>query len=134
MITVFETFKQDDIEWLTKYKLNSDNIRYYYLKQAKFSNNSNETLIPQKLTDTWDGYDDLLFVKNRGKTIDYFEGFVKSCWDALYKKAAYKGLTKHAAVKKLVEERMKKIGLDLNLIIKSYSFEKSILYIKYEIL
>lgn len=131
MKTNFNDFLNENDEWLTKYKLQSDNIRFYYIQKALNSEPSNEKVIINKLTDTWDGYDDLVFVKNRNSHIDYYEGFVQSCWDALYQKEEYKNLSKDDAVEKLVSERMSLIGKDLDLIIDDYYFKNSILYIKY---
>jgi hypothetical protein len=131
MITIFKIFEKND--WLNKYDLPSDNIRYYYLYNEVHSNIKNDIVKINKLTDTWDGYDDLLFVKNRGTYIDYYEGFVDSCWDAIYSKPEYVGLNKKEAVDKLVNDRIIKISNDLNIKILYYTFKKSILYIKFQI-
>jgi len=50
---------------------------------------------------------------------------------ALYNKPEYSKLNKNDAIKKLVDERMTKIGNDLKLKIDYYTYKKSILYIKY---
>jgi len=126
MITTFNLFEN----WTNKYDLPSDNIRYYYISKELNNTPSEDIVNIFKLTDTWDGYDDLLFVRNRKTYIDYYEGFVDACWIALYNKPEYQGLSKADAVKKLVEDRMTKIITDLNLIIDYYIFEDSILYIK----
>lgn len=131
-ITKFNEFHNNDDEWLSKYALPSDNIRYRYIQIAKSSEPSDEIVNYRKLTDIWDGYDDLVFVRNRDTHIDFYEGFVDSCWVELYKKPGYYKLSRTDAIDKLINDRFKKIANDLNLTIAEYTFDKRVLYVKFE--
>lgn len=124
----------DDLysSWINYCNLPSDNIRYFYIKNALSDEISNEQPNLKKLVDTWDGYDDLVFVKNRGNFVDYYEGFVQSCWSAIYDKKEYSGLTKVQIIEKLVNDRMSKIAKDLGLKITEFYFKKSILFIRFK--
>ena len=106
----------------------SDNIRFYYIQKAIYEP-TEEKVVLKKLTDTWDGYDDLVFVENDGNDIIFYEGFVKSCWDSLFLKDEYKGLSKDDAVNKMIEERFTRISNDLGLKIHDYIFDGKILKI-----
>ncbi len=125
-LKLFEEYKRD--EWLTKYNLPSDNIRFYYIQKAIYEPTGEKVNI-KKLTDTWDGYDDLVFVENDGDDIIFYEGFVKSCWDSLFMKEEYKGLSKDEAVQKMIKDRFARISNDLGLDIKEYTFDGEILEI-----
>lgn len=108
----------------------SDRIRLDYLKNAIDSKISNEQPSANKLKDTYDGYDDLTIVYNRGTYIDYYEGFVQSCWVGFYNKEEYKGLNKTEIVDKFISDRFSKIAKLLNYKIVDYDFKNSILHIK----
>ena len=130
-IKLYEQYNKE--EWLTKYDLPSDNIRYYYIQKALYSEEDNSILDIKKLTDTWDGYDDLVFVKKQGDIITFYEGFVPECWKALYMKDEYKGLSKSEAVEKMVNERFRKIANDLNIEILDYIFNGYYLKINFKV-
>jgi hypothetical protein len=125
-IKLFEEYNKQ--EWITKYNLPSDNIRYYYIQKAKYEPTDEKVEI-KKLTDTWDGYDDLVFVENDNDKIIFYEGFVKSCWDSLFMKDEYKGLSKDEAVQKMIDGRFTRIADDLDLIIEDWNFDGKILRI-----
>jgi len=114
--------------WLTKYSLPSDNIRFYYIQKALYEPTEEKVDI-KKLTDTWDGYDDLVFVENNGDSIIFYEGFVKSCWDSLFMKEEYRGLSKEEAVQKMIDDRFTRISNDSGITIEDYSFDGKILKI-----
>lgn len=125
-LKLYEEYTKD--EWITKYKLPSDNIRFYYIQKALYEPKEEKVDI-KKLTDTWDGYDDLVFTENDGNDIIFYEGFVKSCWDSLFMKDEYNGLSKEEAVQKMIDERFTRISNDLGLNLKEYSFDGKILKI-----
>ena len=125
-LKLYEEYKRD--EWVTKYSLPSDNIRFYYIQKALYEPTEKKVDI-KKLTDTWDGYDDLVFVESNGDSIVFYEGFVKSCWDSLFMKEEYKGLSKEEAVQKMIDDRFTRISNDLGLTIEDYSFDGKILKI-----
>jgi hypothetical protein len=124
-----KSFEGYQIAYERIFQYESDNSRLYSLREALLKGVTDEQVVMSMLTDTWDGYDDLSFVADRGDYIDYYEGFVQSCWDGVYIKQEYKGLSKSDAVEKMVDERFSKIAAHLNLKIKSWSFKKSVLHI-----
>lgn len=129
---VYHMIKKFIIE---SYNYISDNIRDQHIKNALNSEIDNTPIDKKRLTDTWDGYDDLTVVKKiDDKTLVYYEGFVKSCWNGLFSKPEYKGLKKDEAVRKLVEDRIAEIAKNNGLEILEYFFKSNILTIKLEIL
>jgi hypothetical protein len=115
----------------------SDRIRYDYLKSAISSEPTDAEPDMNALRAVGMGldgypdkeYDDLTFVaKRKDGTIDYWEGFVKSCWDGLFGKPEYKGLKKKEAVDKMVKDRMIPMAGDLGLELASYEYKPNALH------
>ena len=79
-----------------------------------------------KLIDDWDGYDDQVYIQNniQNNEIIFWEGWVNSCWEALYLKYEYKGLSKTEAIEKFIKERFTKITEEFNLSIIKYDYFK----------
>ena len=79
-----------------------------------------------QLIDDWDGYDDQVYIQNNLKNNEFifWEGWVDSCWDALYIKPQYEGLNKIDAIEKVITERFPRIGEEFGYIIKDYNYFK----------
>ena len=76
------------------------------------------------LLDTWDGYKWQTYIQNdlKNNKIIYWEGWVKECWDAVYNKPNYKGLSKTDVISKIVKERFPLIAKDLNMKIIDFDY------------
>ncbi len=67
------------------------------------------------LLDPHDGYDKQTYIQYSNGEITYWEGWSSYCWESLYDKPEYKGLSKEAAIEKVISERlipsMEELGL-----------------------
>jgi hypothetical protein len=115
-----------------QFQYSSDELRYNEIINAlKYKEedffNDNETAFEEDLLDTeW-----LTIVIPKKDYIDYYELFVQSCWDALFQKEEYKGLSKKQAVIKLVNERFSEIAKKAGVSIGGYSFNNNILNVRF---
>jgi hypothetical protein len=74
------------------------------------------------LLDDWDGYDDQVYIQNKGESIVFWEGWVSSCWEAAFKKPQYKGLKKSEVIDKIIDERFPRIAEEFGMEIIDYGF------------
>jgi len=76
------------------------------------------------LLDPWDGYEYQTYIQNdlENNQIVYWEGWSKQCWDSLYAKPEYHGLSKPKAIVKSITERFPKIAADLGLHVGGYDY------------
>ena len=88
------------------------------------------------LLDDWDGYDDQVYIQNKldNNTIIFYEGWVDSCWSAVYNKPQYKGMTKKQVIKDIITNRFPRIGEEFNMTIKDYGYINDDGYIMYVVL
>jgi hypothetical protein len=83
------------------------------------------------LLDDWDGYDDQVYIQNKDTSIVFWEGWVKSCWDAAFKKEQYKELKKSEVINKIIEERFPRIADEFDMDIIDYGYIDNDGYIMY---
>jgi hypothetical protein len=76
----------------------------------------------EMLLDDWDGYDDQVYIQNKGESIVFWEGWVSSCWEAAFKKPQYKGLKKSEVIDKIIDERFPRIAEEFGMEIIDYGF------------
>lgn len=105
----------------------SDLIRLSYIRSPPQDNAGKEPPLLERLLDIWDGYDDLLYIHRAGNEIIYYEGWVDSCWEALFEKEAYENLFEEEAIDKFMYERFSVIADVLGMKIKDYIFASDIL-------
>jgi len=76
------------------------------------------------LTDDWDGYDDQVYIQNKlnDDTIIFYEGWVDSCWDAVYNKQQYQGMDEEQVIDDIIRNRFPRIGDEFNMIINDYGY------------
>lgn len=79
-----------------------------------------------KLIDNWDGYDDQVYIQNNLSENEFifWEGWVDSCWDSLYLKDEYKGLSKVESIEKIIKNRFPRIGDEFLFKIKEWNYFK----------
>lgn len=77
-----------------------------------------------ELLDTWDGYEDQVYIQNNlnNNEIMFWEGWVDSCWEALYDKPEYKKLNKKEAIEKVIKDRFPRIAEEFEMKIKSFNY------------
>jgi hypothetical protein len=76
------------------------------------------------LLDDWDGYDDQVYIQNKldkGKII-FYEGWVDSCWSAVYKKSQYKGMDEEEVIDNIITKRFPRIAEEFNMTIDDYGY------------
>ena len=83
------------------------------------------------LLDDWDGYDDQVYIQNKGDSIVFWEGWVDSCWKAAFQKEQYKGLKKSEVINKIIEERFPRIAEEFDMEIIDYGYIDNDGYIMY---
>lgn len=66
--------------------------------------------------------DDLTYTQKVGDMIIQSELWVASCWEGMYSKPEYDGLSKQEAIEKMMRERIPKIAEVLNLEFVGYTF------------
>jgi len=88
------------------------------------------------LVDDWDGYDDQVYIQNilDNNTIVFYEGWVDSCWSAVYNKPQYKGMSESEVIESIVTNRFPRIGEEFNMKIKDYGYFYDDGYIMYVVL
>jgi hypothetical protein len=76
------------------------------------------------LLDDWDGYDDQVYIQNEldNDIIVFYEGWVDSCWSAVYNKPQYKGMSESEVIESIVTNRFPRIGEEFNMKIKDYGY------------
>ena len=77
-----------------------------------------------KLIDDWDGYEDQVYIQNKldENEFIFWEGWVDACWDALYLKPEYRGLTEEQSIVKVITERFPRIGEEFGFKIKEFNY------------
>jgi hypothetical protein len=90
----------------------------------------------EMLLDDWDGYDDQVYIQNllSEDKIVFYEGWVDSCWNAVYQKPQYKGLNEKEVIKSIIENRFPRIAEEFNMEVKDYGYYYDDGYIMYVIL
>ena len=85
------------------------------------------------LLDDWDGYDDQVYIQNKGDSIVFWEGWVDSCWNATFEKKEYKGLEKFEVINKIIEKRFPRIAKEfgMEIVPKKYGYIDNDGYIMY---
>lgn len=85
------------------------------------------------LLDDWDGYEDQVYIQNKlndGEII-FYEGWVESCWNAVYNKLQYKGMAEDEVIKDIITNRFPRIGEEFNMEIADYGYFDDGGYIMY---
>lgn len=79
------------------------------------------------LLDPYGGYEYQTYIQYKNNKIIYWEGWSQLCWNSLYNKSEYKGLSKEDAIKKVINERIIPSFEELNLkyIDSYYWYQKS---------
>lgn len=121
---------REEVESLfNKSCLPSDSIRIELIKSffESIKENPNYNLdVPdfEELLDPWDGYDNLTYIQNNLKNneIIYWEGFIESCWEGVYAKPEYKGLSKEQAIEKIITERFPMIAGKFGMKVVNYDY------------
>jgi hypothetical protein len=103
------------------FKYPSDETRYLKLVEHKDDKITKKYPTNDEIdASLWDM--DGVFVYNRGEYIEFIEYWAHSCWEGLYTKTEYKGLTKKKAIDKFILERFSKIAEKSNMKILDFSF------------
>ena len=98
-----------------------------FFKKVESSHNYNiESPKYLKLIDTFDGYDDQVYIQNNliNNEFIYWEGWVNECWSSVYLKPYYKTLNKTEIITKIVKDRFPRIGEEFEFKIKNYEYFK----------
>ena len=129
MKVLIKKLLRETIEPLCVLEYESDRIRLDEIKSALNDDlwDDDETYSVDDLYQT----DWLSKALNKENYVDYYELFVKACWDGMFQKPEYKGLDKKSAVEKLINERFSKIAKLLNLSIIDWNFKFNVLNIKF---
>ena len=131
-INIFEM--EDDPEYsgcLVSDKIRMGLIKDFLEKVDEDSEYNTEKPDYDMLLDDWDGYDDQVYIQNKGDSIIFWEGWVESCWDAAFKKEQYKGLEKSKVIDKIIKERFRKIAEKFGMKIIDYGYFDNDGYIMY---
>lgn len=101
-------------------------IDLFFKNVSENKDYNTETPSYSKLVDDWDGYDDQVYIENdlENNRFIFWEGWVKSCWGALYKKTEYKGLNKTESIEKIINDRFPRIGEEFGYVIEGYDYFK----------
>jgi len=85
------------------------------------------------LTDDWDGYDDQVYIQNKleDDTIIFYEGWVDSCWDAVYNKPQYENMSEEEVIESIITDRFPRIADEFSMFIKDYGYTYRNGYIMY---
>ena len=105
--------REDNPEYggcLVSDKIRMELIKDFLQKLKKNPKYNSEEPDYDMLLDDWDGYDDQVYIQNKGKSIVFWEGWVSSCWEAAFQKPQYKGLKKSKVIDKIIEERFPRIA------------------------
>lgn len=109
------------IHKISNLQYNSDKVRLQYIQHALLSSSEEQRALPS--ASELYNLDDLVSVRVTDDGVYYSELFVSSCWDALYQKPEYQGLTGSEAIKKLVIERFSAIAEELGMSVEYWNFE-----------
>jgi len=77
--------------------------------------------------------EDYSYTQKVGAQVIQSELWVASCWEGMYSKPEYVGLSKQEAIEKMMRERIPKIAEVLNLEFVGYTFENNISEIVFNI-
>jgi hypothetical protein len=101
-------------------------IDSFFKNVTKDSNYNSSEPNYKDLIDDWDGYDDQVYIQNdlKNNKFIFWEGWVSSCWEALYQKDEYDGLNKVECIEKIIKERFPRIGYEFGFNIESYDYFK----------
>jgi hypothetical protein len=105
-----------------------------FFKQVENDPNHNKEKPNYKLLlDDWDGYDDQVYIQNKleDDTIIFYEGWVDSCWSAVYNKPQYKNMTEEEVIENIITNRFPRIAEEFNMTIKDYGYMYRNGYIMY---
>lgn len=97
----------------------SGRVRMEYIRRALASGPSSREVTHDDVFNS----PDMVVAVNRGQHVDYFEFWVRECFEALSKKEEYGGLTQAEMLEKFVRERMASIGRQLGLRVSRWWYE-----------
>lgn len=75
---------------------------------------------------------DFIVIRKKGNTLRYYENWLESCWQALYKKPQYKGLPRTQAIDLYTRERFGEIARLGGYRVLRYSYSHGILFVEME--
>ena len=105
-----------------KLKYPSDEIRLSYIEDALKEPISDKEPSHMEILNS----DDWTIVRNFGNKIIYYEFWGKPCWDALFQKEEYRGLTRKEAIDKFIIDRftpmVNSIGYNVGKVNFRYNF------------
>lgn len=121
-IKLFEEYNIDSL--LPSDKLRIELIEKFFEDVKSDPDHNTEVPEMDLLIDDWDGYEWQTYIQNdlENNQIIYYEGWVSACWEGLYSKDEYKGLSKTEAIEKMMKERVPIIAEKLNLEIISHNY------------
>ncbi len=104
----------------------SDNVRLAYIKKAVET--ADLSVKPSDFTQERD----FIVIKKKGNILHYYEKWLESCWQALYKKPQYKGLSRTQAIDLYMRERFGEIARLSGYRILRHSYLHGILFVEME--
>ena len=90
------------------------------------------------LLDSWDGYEDQVYIQNKlfEDKIVFYEGWIESCWNAVYRKPQYRKMDEEEVIEDIINKRFPRIGEEFNMRISDYSYfndgDGYIMYVEFE--
>jgi hypothetical protein len=115
-----ERYKSCSMSDITRMEI----IDNFFKKIEENPNYSIEKPNYEMLIDDWDGYDDQVYIQNLldDNKIVFYEGWVDSCWEAVYNKPQYKGMGKEEVIEDIVLKRFPRIGEEFNMGLLDYGY------------
>lgn len=81
------------------------------------------------LLDAYEGYPDQVYIQNDvdNNRVVFWEGWSELCWEGLYAKPEYKGLSKEDSIKKIFKERIPRIAqeFEMKIVETDYFFHQT---------
>jgi hypothetical protein len=108
-------------------------IDMFFSKVKENPNHHKEKPNYKLLLDDWDGYDDQVYIQNKleDDTIIFYEGWVDSCWSAVYNKPQYENMSEEEVIESIITDRFPRIAEEFNMFIKDYGYTYRNGYIMY---
>ncbi|MCK9477061.1 MAG: hypothetical protein M0R46_14135 [Candidatus Muirbacterium halophilum] len=123
-IKKYKDFINENVEEI-KLKYISDNIRYDLLKKTIDSDIiDSHTPSKKEITDSLWKLEGIFCYNRPDNTIEFYEYWVKSCYDGLYMKPEYKNLSKEEAIDLFMSDRFSLIAKKANCEVINYEFVK----------
>lgn len=130
----FEKMGEDNYKSCSMSDITRMEIIDGFLKQVQEDPNYNiDEPDYDMLLDDWDGYDDQVYIQNKlnENKIIFYEGWVNSCWNAVYQKPQYEGLSKKEVIEDIITKRFPRIADEFNMEIDDYGYIDDGGYIMY---